>query len=174
VANSGGSVTSSVALLSVVDTTAPVLSLSANIVVTRTSAGGAAVAYSASAADTCAGAVAVACLPPSGSVFPLGVTPVNCRADDGQGNTNSGSFTVTVEPPAAPMLHVQMVETSIALTWPKSAGSFRLLSSLELAPGANPTTWQVVTEPKEDAGANWKVLVPTSGPAKFFRLQEHY
>ena len=38
----------------------------------------------------------VACSPPSGSVFPLGITTVNCVATDGAGLTATASFTVTV------------------------------------------------------------------------------
>jgi hypothetical protein len=43
----------------------------------------------------CSG-VTVACSPPSGSCFPLGVTTVNCTATDASGNTAQCSFTVTV------------------------------------------------------------------------------
>jgi len=34
--------------------------------------------------------------PPSGSVFPLGVTPVTCMATDGSGNVAECTFPVTV------------------------------------------------------------------------------
>jgi hypothetical protein len=97
VANAGGSTTSSVATLTVTDTTPPVLSLPSNITVTRTGAGGATVNYSASATDACVGSVGVSCSPISGSTFAVGVTTVNCSANDGNGNTANGSFTVTVQ-----------------------------------------------------------------------------
>jgi hypothetical protein len=73
-----------------------VLNLPANITVTRDSAGGKLMTYSASATDVCAGSVSVNCTPASGSTFPLGVTTINCSANDGNGNTANGSFTVTV------------------------------------------------------------------------------
>jgi hypothetical protein len=97
VGNAGGSVTSSVVTLAVADTAAPVLSLPANIKVARTSLAGADVTFAASASDACAGSVPVNCTPASGSTFALGVTTVSCSASDGNGNSATGSFIVTVE-----------------------------------------------------------------------------
>lgn len=55
------------------------------------------VTYTASATDVCAGAnVSLAFIPPSGSTFPLGTTPVTCWAADPSGNSNNCTFTVTV------------------------------------------------------------------------------
>ncbi len=102
--NSGGSVTSSVAVLTVIDSVGPVLSLPSNITVSRLSSGGAPVSYSASANDACAGGVAITCVPASGSTFPLGATAVNCSANDASGNTNTGTFTVTVIEAVTPHL----------------------------------------------------------------------
>jgi HYR domain len=47
------------------------------------------------ASDNCPG-VTVACVPPSGSIFPAGTTTVTCTATDTSGNTASCSFTVSV------------------------------------------------------------------------------
>lgn len=91
-AGNSGSATFTV---TVQDTTGPVLSLPAPITVPATSAGGAAVSYSASASDLVAGSVAVSCAPASGSTFALGTTTVNCTATDGA-NTSAGQFSVTV------------------------------------------------------------------------------
>ncbi|HEX6100675.1 MAG TPA: HYR domain-containing protein [Thermoanaerobaculia bacterium] len=84
--------------VNVVDTTAPVLSLPANITTQN-----AAVTYTASATDLVDGSVAVTCTPASGSTFAVGTTTVNCSASDTRGNSAAGSFTVTVEeaPPPA-------------------------------------------------------------------------
>jgi len=58
----------------------------------------AAVNYPApTATDNCPG-VTSSCSPPSGSVFALGTTPVNCTANDASGNTTGCVFTVTVAP----------------------------------------------------------------------------
>jgi hypothetical protein len=98
VSNAGGSATNiNPALLTVVDTTPPVLSVPANVTVTATSSAGAAVSFAASANDACVGSVTPSCLPASGSGFPIGVTMVTCTANDGHGNSSTNSFTITVK-----------------------------------------------------------------------------
>jgi hypothetical protein len=47
------------------------------------------------ATDNCPG-VTVACVPPSGSIFPIGTTTVTCTATDASGNTATCMFTVSV------------------------------------------------------------------------------
>jgi HYR domain len=64
--------------------------------VDATAPGGTAVVFSASATDDRDGVVAVTCVPPSGSTFPVGTTPVACRATDADGAESSGTFLVTV------------------------------------------------------------------------------
>jgi hypothetical protein len=79
------------------DTTPPVLTVPAQAAVTATSSAGAAVSYTASAADETDGVMPPpACSPASGSTFALGTTPVACTATDAAGNTASGQFPVTV------------------------------------------------------------------------------
>jgi hypothetical protein len=82
--------------ITVVDTTAPVLTLPGPISVHAAGPGGTGVAYVATAADVVSGEVAVNCHPLPGSTFPLGITTVNCAATDGSGNSADGAFTVTV------------------------------------------------------------------------------
>ncbi|HTL55848.1 MAG TPA: HYR domain-containing protein [Candidatus Limnocylindrales bacterium] len=96
-----GSVDSSVQLI-VQDTTQPVLSLPANITANATSKAGAVITFQATALDGCVGSVPVVCTPPSGSTFPIGVTTVNCSANDGNGNVATGSFTVAILRPHHP------------------------------------------------------------------------
>ncbi len=84
-----------VAVLTVVDTHPPVLSLPANITVS-TGSGGIQVNFNPTALDAGSGVVPVICSPPSGSFFSPGVTLVNCFASDAAGNTATGSFSVTV------------------------------------------------------------------------------
>jgi hypothetical protein len=83
--------------VTVQDTTAPVLTLPANITTNATSASGAVVNFTATANDVVDGARAVNCSPASGSTFPVGTTTVNCSSNDTRGNTRTGSFTVTVQ-----------------------------------------------------------------------------
>ena len=104
VSNGGGSVTSSVAILTIKDTIAPSITTPGNISASRTSSGGAAITFPASATDTCAGSVPVVCTPASGSTFAVGATNVTCVANDGNGNTNSATFTVTVTEAVTPHL----------------------------------------------------------------------
>jgi hypothetical protein len=52
--------------------------------------------------DNCPGVGSPTCVPPSGSVFPVGATPVTCTVDDAAGNSSSCGFDVGVmdtEPP---------------------------------------------------------------------------
>ena len=51
--------------------------------------------YSVTATDVCS-AVSLVATPPSGSLFPIGVTPVHVQATDGGSNSAQCSFTVTV------------------------------------------------------------------------------
>jgi probable HAF family extracellular repeat protein len=101
------SVTSSAALLTVLDSTPPVITgCPGNItnvadqglcssVVTWTNP---------TAMDACDGAVAVSCLPTNGSRFSKGVTLVTCSSRDASGNSNSCSFMVTVLDKQAPTI----------------------------------------------------------------------
>jgi N-acetylneuraminic acid mutarotase len=91
-----GSSTSGSFTVTVVDSTAPVLTLPADITRSTTNPAGTVVDFSASATDVVDGAVAVQCSPGSGSLFPIGVTTVLCTAADLRGLTANGSFTVTV------------------------------------------------------------------------------
>jgi HYR domain len=81
------------------DTTAPSLTVPANITAT-TSGTTAAVTYSVTATDlvgvtalTCSGVSGVST---TGGTFPLGTSTVNCTAKDAANNSTSKSFTVTV------------------------------------------------------------------------------
>jgi hypothetical protein len=106
--SSGNDATASFAV-TVVDTTAPVLTLPANRTVQATSPKGADVTYAASASDVVDGTVAPSCAPASGTVFPVGATTVNCTARDARGNQSSGSFTITVTPFPQPDLVMSSV-----------------------------------------------------------------
>ncbi|MGH9764770.1 MAG: HYR domain-containing protein, partial [Blastocatellia bacterium] len=79
------------------DTEAPKITCPANAVaVTSGGSGSVIVNYPAPVAtDNCPG-VSVVCTPPSGSVFPTGVTTVTCTATDAAGNKSVCTFQVTV------------------------------------------------------------------------------
>jgi hypothetical protein len=91
------------------DSTPPVLTLPPPIVAEAQGPAGAVVTFVASAVDAVDGSVAVACLPPSESLFPFTgvgptVTTVLCSAHDAAGNTATGSLTVTVRDTTPPAL----------------------------------------------------------------------
>jgi hypothetical protein len=77
--------------LTVIESAPPVLQLPANITVNATGPTGAIVTYTVTAS---AGAT-VKCTPASGSMFPIGITTVNCTATSSAG-TAKGKFTVKV------------------------------------------------------------------------------
>ncbi|MCA1640416.1 MAG: DUF5011 domain-containing protein [Acidobacteria bacterium] len=98
--DSGNAATTVTRTVTVVDTTAPVISCPANIVVTlpaNSTATSTTVNFSApTATDSCDASVPVVTDKASGSVFNVGTTTVTSTATDDSGNTSSCSFTVTV------------------------------------------------------------------------------
>lgn len=113
---SGNRATGSFAV-TVVDTTAPVLTLPADRTVPATTLAGAVVSYSATAADLVDGTVTPTCAPASGTTFRVGTTAVTCTARDARGNASTGRFTITVTPLPQPDLVVSAVSgTSFTIT----------------------------------------------------------
>ena len=90
-------VSSTSAAVTLVDLTAPVLSLPAPIVVDATGPGGVAVSYTATATDNVGTTPVVSCIPASGSTFAVGTTTVTCTATAPNITTGHGSFTVQVK-----------------------------------------------------------------------------
>jgi hypothetical protein len=84
--------------VAVVDTVQPSISTPPpnQVEVQATSSSGAVVTFPTAASDVVDSSPAVVCVPPSGSVFPVGVTTVQCTATDASGNASTRSFTVTV------------------------------------------------------------------------------
>jgi hypothetical protein len=79
------------------DTTAPVVTVPADLTVPATSGSGADVSFAASALDSVDGSIAPVCSPASGSHFARGVsTPVTCTATDAHSNSGTASFSVLV------------------------------------------------------------------------------
>ncbi len=94
--NRYGEVSSDAFSISVIDEP-PLIRLPDDIWVAPDSERGTYVKYEVSAYDEVDGKEApVSCSPKSDSLFPLGVTFVECRASDSAGNTESASFTVNV------------------------------------------------------------------------------
>ena len=90
-------------VVTVEDTTPPVLALPSDFATEATGAT-TVVTFEASATDLVDGSRTVTCDPASGSGFALGGTTVDCSTSDEIGNTALGSFVVTVEDTAPPVL----------------------------------------------------------------------
>jgi hypothetical protein len=86
--------------------TPPTLTLPPDQTVEATGPDGATVTYTVSANDAQDGTLTPSCSPASGSVFPLGITPVNCSVTDSGGLTATGSFTVMVQDTTPPALNL--------------------------------------------------------------------
>jgi predicted extracellular nuclease len=84
------------------DRTPPVITPpSVSPTVTASGPNGAVVSFTVSASDVEDGPLPVTCTPASGSLFPVGATPVSCVATDAGGNQTQVDFTVTVRAAAA-------------------------------------------------------------------------
>ena len=92
--NYGGSNSCSARVI-VLDRTPPVLACPGEQVLEFQDEHGAVAAYSVTATDFCSG-ISLLVNPPSGSLFPIGVSPVVAQAIDGAGNTSQCVFDVTV------------------------------------------------------------------------------
>ena len=81
------------------DLNPPILTIPANMTLEAFSPDGTIVFYVVTALDDVDHHPTVSCTPPSGSLFPVGTTTVDCLASDNTGKSSSASFSVTVLPP---------------------------------------------------------------------------
>lgn len=119
-------------VVTVVDTTPPVLLPPGDLIVDATSPAGAVVTFAASAVDQVDGAVVVTCAPASGEPFGVGTTTVSCTATDAAGNTTTGGFVVTVR--GAAELATDLVSLVSQLNLAQAGGL--LDNALEQGPGS--------------------------------------
>ena len=105
--------------VTVVDTTDPVVTASANISVAATSPAGASVTFTASATDA-VGVTELTYSPASGSTFPIGTTVVTVTAADAAANEGTATFSVTVSDTTAPVVTAP-ANISVAATSPAGA-----------------------------------------------------
>ncbi len=101
-----GNDTSATFPVTVVDTTAPVVSVPTSFSAEASGSGGATITFASSANDLVDGPLATVCTAPSGSTFPLGTTAVTCTATDAASNTGSAAFEITVVDTTPPVLHL--------------------------------------------------------------------
>jgi len=84
-------------LITVRDTTAPVIGAVTNLTVSTSSLTGAVVSYATPGATDAVGVTSVVCTPSSGSFFPIGTTTVTCTAKDAALNQSAKTFTITMQ-----------------------------------------------------------------------------
>jgi len=97
----------------VVDTIAPSLTIPGNIVVECSGPNGQAVSIGTATGSDACGTVTITSNAPV--LFSLGTTPVTWTADDGNGNTTSGTQDVTVRDTASPDVSLDLTVTNL---WP--------------------------------------------------------
>jgi hypothetical protein len=142
----------------------PVLTLPVYLSIDAVGPGGAPVTYTASAMDAYDGEVPVQCTPPSGSLFAMGSTTVQCTATDSEGNTSNGSFTVAVRDSTGPVITVpapivvnptgptgavvtysatavDAVDGSVAVTCSPASGSMFRVGTTTVTCRANDRSW---------------------------------
>lgn len=121
------------------DTTPPVLALPGALSVQATGPSGAPVSWTASAYDGGDAAPRpVSCTPASGSVLPLGTTPVTCTSVDSRGNIASGTFTASVVDTTGPAL--TLTDVTVEAQGPGGATVPLGATATDLVDGARPVT----------------------------------
>ena len=143
------------------DVIAPTLNCPGDLTVTSPDGDGVPVEFTVTATDDRPEPLrGPTCVPPSGSIFPIGTTTVTCTASDLCRNTNTCTFTVTVRGPDADCeLHIALTQLSppfITLTWDCAA-------TLQCAPSVTGPWTSLV-------GTNSPYTTPADAPQKFFRL----
>jgi hypothetical protein len=125
--------------VTVSDTTAPMITVPANMTVEATSAAGAVVNFSTSSVDAVSGALLTTNTPASSSTFPLGTTTVTASAIDAAGNPASQTFTITVRDTTGPAITVPSNMTVEATSAAGAVVAFST-SAVDAVGGALPTT----------------------------------
>jgi hypothetical protein len=124
--DAAGNTTPGTLTVTVRDTTPPTLAPHLDVIAAQQSPQGAVVPYALPVADDAADpSPAVACDPPAGSTFPLGVTTVTCRATDAAGLMSSPlRFDVIVQ--AGPKPAAPTIVADVPRLTNRSAASFEL------------------------------------------------
>jgi protocatechuate 3,4-dioxygenase beta subunit len=121
--------------------TAPLLSVPSDSAVEANGSGGSVVTFSATATDAEDGALTPTCLPSSGSVFALGVTPVTCSVKDSGGLSASKSFQVTVADTTPPVFgNVPAAVSAFATSTGGAKVTYALPTATDTVDGARPVS----------------------------------
>ena len=169
--DAAGNTATATQLVTVVDTTPPVLAAQLEVAVMATSPDGAEVYLNAPAAtDLVSGSVSVVGTPESGSVFPVGTTAVTWTATDAAGNSSSSTQLVTVRRDSQPPVVTAPAAITTEATGPQTAvaiGSATATDDIEVASLSNdaPATFPLgnttVTWTARDAAGNVGIATQT-------------
>jgi len=153
--------------VTVKDTEAPHIICPSNMCVMGYAPTGAVVFYPPpQVADNCAVSL-TNCVPPSGSLFPPGVTIVTCTAIDVSGNSSSCNFVVRVAPPC-PKLQISLQGSEIWICWQNDNSGCTLQYTDSLTQPIVWTPWPGPVFVTSD-GLKCTIIRNYSG-ARFFRL----
>jgi hypothetical protein len=165
-----GNSTNCLQLITVRDTTAPLITCPDDIV-TSTDPGEctAKVNFTVPVTDACDANPSVICVPASNTALPIGLTTVFCTGSDACGNISMCSFTVTVEElDPSPELTIRHVGTNVVICWPAGCPDYQL----ESKPVLNPATpWVNVQPPPTLSGDRFCVTLGIGNTNLFFRLR---
>ena len=154
--------------VTVIDTTPPAIVCPTNRIAECTGGMGTTVGYLATATDACDTNPSVVCVPASGSFFALGTTLVVCTATDASGNSNSCSFTVTVQDTPVP-LSIVLSGTNVIISWSANCVPGVLEETGSLNP---PILWSQVGAPVVIVGPLSQVTLPATPQQRYFRLRQ--
>jgi hypothetical protein len=166
-----GNSTNCLQLITVRDTTAPIITCPDDIEANTDPGECTATAlYVIPATDTCDPNPSVICVPATGSALPIGLTTVFCTASDACGNVSMCSFTVTVnELDPSPVLSIRRQGTNVVICWPAGCPDYQL----ESKPVLNPATpWINVPKAPVLTGDKFCVTLPIGNANLFFRLRK--
>jgi hypothetical protein len=139
-----------------------------NITVVTTCTNVAQIHYTVTATDNADTNVTITCVPPSGSVFPVGVTTVTCTATDDCGNRSECSFQVRVRQVPPPRLSIHRLPGGqIAVCWPVTAPGFQL----QVAEHIGPPTWVDVPGVPVIMDGEYCVIFDANERHRFYRLR---
>jgi RHS repeat-associated protein len=135
--------------LFIADNVPPTINCPSNLVVAATGSSGAVVNYTVTATDVCGVVSNIVCNPPSGSLFPIGTTVVNCIARDTFQNSATCSFTVTVV--EAANVRVNSFSFTPAINRVGSSSSASISGSNNGSVPANDVTATISVDPPNSA-----------------------
>jgi uncharacterized repeat protein (TIGR01451 family) len=154
----------------VINTQPPIIQVPGPILVNCATQGGSTVSFTVTAASACDPNVTLVCQPPSGALFPIGETLVECVGTDSSGNTSTAEFLVTVIDPVPVPLSIVEQGTNIVICWPVACQAYQLYWSHELGAGAY---WLPVPlpDPLPIVNNQYCIVLPRLPVNAFFQLQ---